>query len=253
MSSKEKAVVVGVHPVLELLKSGERPVEKIYLLKGRSGGKADEILRLARSLGVLVHFEVRAVLERYAEGQRHQGVVALTGARGYRSLDEVIARSKQTGRFPLILLLDGVEDPRNLGAIVRTAEAAGVDGVVLPRHRAVGLTAAVDKASAGALEHQAVTRVTNLGRTLEELKAEGFWSVGLDPSAERRYTELDYRMSIALIAGGEGQGIRSGVLKKCDFRVSIPMRGAVDSLNVSVAVAVVLFEIIRQREIPKVL
>jgi 23S rRNA (guanosine2251-2'-O)-methyltransferase len=175
-------------------------------------------------------------------------VVALVAAKAYDTPEYLIKIAREKNQPPLVLLLDGVEDPRNLGAIVRTAEAVGVHGIILPRHRAVGLTGTVVKASAGALEHLPVARVVNLSRTMEELKREGLWMVGLEPTAPQPYTELDYKGPIGVVVGGEGRGIREGLLRHCDHLVSIPMKGRVESLNVSVAVGILLYEILRQRE-----
>jgi 23S rRNA (guanosine2251-2'-O)-methyltransferase len=252
MVSQSSEILYGVHPVLELLRAGGRPVDKLYLLKGRGGGLLEEIIRLSKAQGITLHFESKAVLDRVASTEKHQGVVALVAAKAYDTPEDLIKIAHEKNQPPLVLLLDGVEDPRNLGAIVRTAEAAGVHGIILPRHRSVGLTGAVVKASAGALEYLPMARVVNLGRTMEELKREGLWIVGLEPTASQPYTELDYKGPTGVVVGGEGRGIREGLLRHCDHLVSIPMKGRVESLNVSVAVAILLYEILRQREGGKV-
>jgi len=174
-------------------------------------------------------------------------VLGYVSQKVYVSLDVLLEETGKNGMPPLFLMLDGVEDPRNMGAIIRTAEGAGVNGVVLPDRRAVGMTSVVARASAGALEHVAVTRVTNLSQGIERLKSSSVWVYGLDPNASKSYLDIDYRGSIAIVVGGEGKGIRPGVLKQCDDRVAIPMHGTVSSLNVSVAVAVLLYEVVRQR------
>ena len=248
MTSQANEVMYGVHPVLELLRGGGRPVDKLYLLKGRGGGLLEEIVHLAKAHGVTLHFEPKSVLDRVASHEKHQGVVALVAAKAYDTPESLIKIAHEKNQPPLVLLLDGVEDPRNLGAIVRTAEAAGVHGIILPRHRSVGLTGTVVKASAGALEHLPVARVVNLSRTMEELKGEGLWLVGLEPTAPQLYTELDYKGPIGVLVGGEGRGIREGLLRHCDHLVSIPMKGRVESLNVSMAVGILLYEILRQRD-----
>lgn len=247
MASESKEVLYGVHPVLELLRAGGRPLNKLYVLRGRGGGPVEEIIHLARAQGVPLHFESRAALDRIASNEKHQGVVALAAARAYDSPEEILKIARERNQPPLILLLDGIEDPRNLGAIFRSAEATGVHGIILPRHRSVGLTGSVVKASAGALEHLAVARVANLARTLDELTREGLWIVGLEPTASQAYTELDYKGPIGIVVGGEAKGIREGLRSHCDFRVSLPMKGRVESLNASVAVAILLYEVIRQR------
>jgi len=175
----------------------------------------------------------------------HQGVVAVTGSKQYADLDDVIAAKR--GAYSLVIVLDGVEDPHNFGAILRTAEAAGADGVVIPERRAAGVTGTVAKASAGASEHLPVAKVTNIARTLEELKGKNLWIVGLDERGKQNYDEVDYKMDCAVVLGAEGKGLHDLVAKKCDFLVSIPMLGKVPSLNVSVAGGVVLYEVVRQR------
>lgn len=222
-------------------------MERIYVAKGRGGGALEDLIRLARSKGVPLHFEPREVLDRIIGNAKHQGVMGLVGAKSYGSLDEILDRAKNRGEPPAVLVLDGVEDPRNLGAILRTADAAGFHGVVTPQRRAAGLTETVAKASAGALEHVTVARVVNLTTALESLKAAELWTYGLDPSASKSYLEIDYRGPVAIVVGGEGEGISRRVLSACDERVRLPMKGRVASLNVSVAVGVVAYEILRQR------
>jgi 23S rRNA (guanosine2251-2'-O)-methyltransferase len=240
-------ILFGVHPVLELLRSGTRSLDKVYILRGRGSKLISEIIQLARARGVTIHFESRVHLDRLSSQEKHQGVVALVSAKAYHSPESFLDVARLRNQPPLILLLDGIEDPRNLGAIIRTADAVGVHGIILPRHHAVGLTGAVVKASAGALEHMAVARVTNLSRTVEDLKKQGLWIVGLEPTATESYTTIDYKGPAGIVIGAESRGIREGLLKHCDYRVSIPMRGRVESLNVSVAAALVLYEVLRQR------
>ena len=180
-----------------------------------------------------------------AEGGSHQGILAVTSSKQYSDFDEVI--SKKRGRYSLIVALDGVEDPHNLGAILRTADAAGADGVVIPERRAVGITATVAKSSAGASEHVPVARVTNISRALEQLKEKGFWILGFDERGRGRYDQVDYKIDCAIVFGAEGKGLHQLVGRKCDFLISIPMLGSVPSLNVSVAAGIVLYEAVRQR------
>jgi len=236
----------GIHPVLEALRSKQRGFEQIYLQQGRRGREVDEILAMARAGRIPVVFKPRAFLDQMIASRHHQGAVGLVAAKPYLELDELL--DSIAGRTdPLLLLLDGIEDPHNLGAVLRTAEAAGASGIVLPERRAIGLTATVAKASAGAVEHLPVAKVVNLSQAIERLKLAKFWIYALDAGACRSYLEVDYRGPVALVIGGEGRGIRALVAEHCDERVSIPMHGKVSSLNVSVATAIALFEILRQR------
>jgi 23S rRNA (guanosine2251-2'-O)-methyltransferase len=213
--------------------------------KERHDLRLQRVVDECRRQGVAVRFLGRAELDRMAGNNAHQGVVAITSNKRYNDLDDVIAAKR--GHHSLIVVLDGVEDPHNLGAILRTADAAGADGVVIPERRAVGVTATVAKASAGASEHLPMAKVTNIARTLEELKEKNLWIVGLDERGTETYDALDYNMDCAIVLGSEGKGVHDLVAKKCDFLVSIPMLGKVPSLNVSVAAGVVLYEIVRQR------
>lgn len=230
---------------------GERSVERIYIAKGRGGTAVEDLIRLARSKGVPLHFEPREVLDRIVGGTKHQGAMGLVAAKAYGTLEEILARASNKGEPPAVLVLDGVEDPRNLGAILRTADAAGFHGVVIPQRRASGLTETVAKSSAGALEYVAVARVVNLTQALETFKAAGLWIYGLDPDAEKSYLEIDYRGPVAMVVGAEGEGISRRVLSACDDRVRLPMKGRVASLNVSVAVGVMAYEILRQRAVSR--
>lgn len=235
--------LVGIHAVREALASG-RAFERLIVAQGRHGDRIEEIIELARRRGVPVRFEGREQLDRLAEGGHHQGVVALAGAKRALALEDLLARARRPG---LIVLLDGVEDPRNLGAIVRTALAAGAEGLVIPERRAAGLTDTVAQTAAGALEHLPVARVKNVARAMGELKAANYWLVGLDERARQEYTAIDYTASVGLVLGGEGKGLHELTRKQCDWLVSIPTVGPVRSLNVSVAAGVVLFEVVRQR------
>jgi 23S rRNA (guanosine2251-2'-O)-methyltransferase len=237
----------GIHAVREALAAG-RALDRIVIAKGRHGERIEEIVQLARRAGVPVRFEERAQLDRQALGAEHQGIVAFTSAKQAATLEDLLAKTSATQAHQgLIVLLDGIEDPQNLGAIVRTALAAGADGVVIPERRAAGLTEGVERASAGALAHLPVARVTNLARAMEELKAAGYWIVGLDERAEKNYTEADFTGAVGIVLGSEGKGLHELVRKNCDFLVSLPTTGPVKSLNVSVAAGVVLFEALRQR------
>ena len=234
------AILAGVHPVAEALRA-RRPLERVLVAKGAAGPRVQEIVDLARDNGVPVRFEARNALDRLAGSAAHQGIVALGAARKYSDLEDVIPGAE------LLVVLDGVEDPHNLGAIVRTAHAAGASAVVVPERRAAGLTDVVAKAAAGALEHLAVARVVNVNRALEQLKKSGFWIYGLDERGEQDYDQVDYGSPAALVLGGEGKGLHDLTRRRCDLLIRIPMAGKISSLNVSVAAGVALFEWRRRR------
>ncbi len=238
-------VIYGIHPVAEALQSRARSVEYVAVAKGRNDAKVQQIVNDCRKAGVSVRFVSREELAHMADSTANQGIAAIVGHKDYADLDDVTANKRGTHAF--IVVLDGVEDPHNLGAIIRTADAAGVDGIVIPERRAVGITGTVAKASAGASEHVPVARVTNIARTVEDLKSRNIWVVGLDERGTHSYDAIDYNMDCALVLGAEGAGVHELVRKKCDFLVSIPMLGKVPSLNVSVAAAVVMYEAARQR------
>lgn len=237
----------GIHTVREALEAGS-PFDHIVIAKGRLDTRIEEIVRLARERGVSVRFEDRGQLDRLAHTRDHQGVVAIAASRAAGTLEDILAQAnKSKDQVGLIVLLDGVEDPHNLGAVIRTALAAGAHGVVIPERRAAGLTDTVARASAGALAHLPVAKVTNLVRAMEDLKEAGYWLVGLDEQGDKNYTEVDYSSPTGIIMGSEGKGLHDLTRKRCDFVVSLPTSGPVKSLNVSVATGVVLFEAIRQR------
>lgn len=239
--------LTGIHAVKEALEA-QRPIDRIAIAKGRQDKRVEEIVQLARKQGVPLRFEDRGQLDRLANSKDHQGVVALAAARAAATLQDILANANSgKGQMGLIVLLDGVEDPHNLGAIIRTALAAGAHGVVIPERRAAGLTDTVARSSAGALAHLPVAKVTNLARSMEELKEVGYWLVGLDEQGDKRYTEVDYTSPVGIVLGSEGQGLHELTRKRCDFVVSLPTTGPVKSLNVSVAAGVVLFEALRQR------
>jgi 23S rRNA (guanosine2251-2'-O)-methyltransferase len=243
--------LTGIHAVKEALEAN-RPLEYVLVAKGRQDTRAEEIVQLARRNGISVRFEERGQLDRAAGTRDHQGVVAIGAARAAATFDYILkSANKEHGKPGLIVLLDGVEDPHNLGAIIRTALAAGAHGVIIPERRAAGLTDTVARASAGALAHLPVAKVTNLVRAMEELKEAGYWLVGLDERADKRYTEVDYTSPTGIVLGGEGGGLHELTRKRCDFVVSLPTTGPVKSLNVSVASGVVLFEALRQRHSKK--
>ncbi len=238
-----------MNPVIEALKAGSRSFDYVAVMAGRRDARAQAIFEAARDAGVPVRQVSRDQLERLAGTNGHQGVVAVTSEKHYSDIDEVLDNKR--GEHNFLIVLDGVEDPHNLGAIIRTADGAGADGIVIPERRAVGVTGTVLKASAGAAEHLPIARVTNINRTLEDLKERNIWTIGLDERAKQSYDEIDYNMDCALVLGAEGSGLHEMVRKKCDFLISIPMQGHVSSLNVSVAAAVVMYEILRQRRHPR--
>jgi 23S rRNA (guanosine2251-2'-O)-methyltransferase len=241
--------LTGIHAVREAL-DAQRPFDRIVIAKGRQDTRVEQIVQLARKQNIPVRFEDRRELDRLANSKDHQGVVALAAARAAATLEDILASANHGaahGSKGLIVLLDGVEDPHNLGAIIRTSLAAGAHGVVIPERRAAGLTDTVARSSAGALAHLPVAKVTNLAQTMEELKVAGYWLVGLDENADKSYTDVDYTSPVAIVLGGEGQGLHDLTRKRCDFVVSLPTTGPVKSLNVSVAAGVVLFEVLRQR------
>ncbi len=228
-------LVLGVHPVREALRA-QRTLEKVLIAKGAAGPRLQEIIDLCRTQNIPVRFESREVLDRAAKGVPHQNVLAFGSARGYVELKDVIEGAE------LLVVLDGVEDPHNLGAIIRTTHAAGANAVVVPERRAAPLTETVDRAAAGALEYLPVARVTNITQALDRLKQNGFWIYGLDERGTELYDRVDYHSPTAIVLGGEGKGLHQNVQKHCDVLLRIPMAGAVSSLNVSVATGVVLFE-----------
>jgi len=238
-------LIYGINAVSEALKARGRAFEWVGVAKERHDLRLQRVIDDCRKIGVAVRFLGRPELDRMAGNNAHQGVVAVTSAKQYTELDDVIAAKR--GMHSLLVLLDGIEDPHNLGAILRTADAAGADGVVIPERRAVGVTPVVTKASAGASEHLPVAKVTNISRTVDELKDRNIWVVGLDERGDKTYDALDYNMDCAIVLGAEGKGVHDLVRRKCDFLVSIPMLGKVSSLNVSVAAGVMLYEIVRQR------
>jgi len=239
-------IIFGIHAVEEALTARGRGFEYVAVVPGRGDARIQKISQLCRTAGVPVRTMPRDQLTRLARTASHQGVVAVTAEKQYADLDDLLAHKRSQHTF--LAVLDGIDDPHNLGAIIRTAEGAGVDGLIIPERRASGVTATVVKASAGASEYLPIAKVTNISRTLEELKERNIWTVGLDERGKQLYYELDYKMDCALVLGAEGHGLHEQIRKKCDFLVSIPMLGKIASLNVSVAAGVVMYEIARQRK-----
>jgi 23S rRNA (guanosine2251-2'-O)-methyltransferase len=227
--------LAGIHPVREAIRAG-RPLDRVLIAKGAAGPRIQELIELCRKRGIPVRFEPREQLDRAAGAASHQGVVAIGSAEKYADLEETAAGGG------LHVVLDGVEDPHNLGAIIRTAHAAGAAAVVIPERRAAGLTEVVARTAAGALAYLPVVRVVNVNRALDDLKAAGYWIYGLDARGGDEYDKIEYTKPTAIVLGAEGRGLHEHVAKRCDFLVRIPMAGGVASLNVSVAAGVVLFE-----------
>lgn len=236
--------IFGIHPVLQALAAGKRGVTRVLVAANRGDARIRQVLDAARAAGVPVSIQPAPALDRLAEGEAHQGVVALVAGAAYAEPEDLLGSA---GRSALFVVLDGVEDPRNLGAIVRVAAAAGAHGLFLPERGAVGLTAVAVKAAAGAVEHLPVARVGNVVSLLKTLKEKNIWVVGLDSAADSDWTSFDFTSPVALVLGGEGRGLRRLARETCDVVLSIPMAEGIESLNLSVAAGVVLFEAVRQR------
>ena len=241
----DETVVIGRNAVKELL-SGGRDVDKLYITAGEREGSINQLLGIASERGIPITECDRSKLDAIAKGGRHQGIIAIAAERNYSSIDEILEYANEKGEPPFIVICDGVEDPHNLGAIIRSADCSGAHGIIIPKRRAVGLTATVAKSSAGALEHMRVAKVTNLASAIDDLKERGLWIYAADMDGSTYY-KTDMKGAVALVLGSEGFGISRLVKEKCDFTVSIPLYGQVNSLNVSCAAAVLLAEVARQR------
>ena len=237
--------IEGRNPVIEAYRSG-KTIDKLFVLDGCQDGPVKTITREARKQHTIISYVSKERLDQLSETHHHQGVIAIAAAYDYASVDDRLAKAREKGEAPFIFLLDGIEDPHNLGAIIRTANLAGAHGVIIPKHRAVGLTATVARTSAGALNFTPVAKVTNLGAAMDELKKEGLWFVCADMKGEVMYRQ-NLTGPIGLVIGNEGEGVSRLVREKCDFTASIPMKGDIDSLNASVAAGVLAYEIVRQR------
>ena len=237
-------LICGINPVVEALHAGSRHFDRLLVVKGLRNRRVSEAIGHASRLGIPLRFEARETLDRMAGGIPHQGLIAVVSAKPVVTMESVLDEARTPA---LVVLLDGVEDPRNLGAILRTADAAGVDGVLLPERHSAGLSETVSRASAGGIEHVKVARIGNVSQAIDALKERGIWVVGFDASGTERWDAVDYKRPIALVLGGEGRGIRRLVRERCDHLVSLPLFGHVGSLNVSVAAGVALYEVIRQR------
>lgn len=241
----EELTIEGRNAVIEAFRSG-KPIDKLFVLDGCQDGPVRSITREARKHDTIISYVAKERLDQLSETGKHQGVIAFAAAYEYAQVEDILALAEEKGEPPFVFLLDNIEDPHNLGAIIRTANLAGAHGVIIPKRRAAGLTATVAKTSAGALNYTPVAKVTNLGQTIEELKKKGMWFVCADMDGDVMY-RLDLKGPIGMVIGNEGEGVSRLVKEKCDFTASIPMKGDIDSLNASVAAGVLAYEIVRQR------
>lgn len=241
----EEFVIEGRNAVIEAFRAG-KTVDKLFVLEHCKEGSMNTILREAKKRDTVIQYVKKERLEQMSETGKHQGVIAYIAAYEYATIDDILKRAEEKGEPPFVVILDDIEDPHNLGAIIRTANLAGAHGVIIPKHRAAGLTATAVKASAGAINYTPVAKVTNISKTIEELKEKGLWFVCADMGGTTMYN-LDLKGAIGLVVGNEGKGVSRLVKEKCDFVASIPMFGDIDSLNASVAAGVLAYEIVRQR------
>ena len=244
-NEEESLVIYGRNAVLEAFRSG-KTIDRLYVQEGVADGTLQSILRTAKKTDAVINFVNKERLNKYAEGDKHQGVVAMAAAYNYAEVEDILNAAKEKEEPPFIIVLDDIEDPHNLGAIIRTANQAGAHGVIIPKRHAVGLTATVARTSAGAINYTPVAKVTNISRTIEELKEKGIWFACADMSGELMYN-CNLTGAIGLVIGSEGSGVSRLLKEKCDFVVKIPMFGQIDSLNASVAAGVLSYEIVRQR------
>ena len=245
-NTMENNIIVGRNAVRELLRSG-RDVDKLLVMKGQRTGSIGEIIALAKKSGIVVVEASKEKLDQLADGLPHQGICAYASAHSYSTVEDILENARSKGEKPLIVIADEINDPHNLGAIIRCAEGSGAHGVIIPKRRSVGLTGVVAKSSAGAIEHMPIAKVTNIARTIDDLKEEGVWVFAADMGGEAYY-DTDLNCAAAIVMGSEGQGISRLVKEKCDAVISIPMYGKVNSFNVSTACAVLLCEAAKQRQ-----
>ena len=241
----KESKIEGRNAVLEAFRSG-KTIDKLFVLDGCQDGPIKSITREAKKHDTIVNFVKKERLDQLSETGKHQGVIAISAAYDYATVEDILDTAKEKGEAPFIIILDGIEDPHNLGAIIRTANQAGAHGIIIPKHRAVGLTPVVARTSAGAINYTKVAKVTNISNTIKELKEQGMWFVCADMGGTTMY-DLDLKGPIGLVIGNEGEGVSALVKKNCDFIASIPMKGDIDSLNASVATGVLAYEIVRQR------
>jgi 23S rRNA (guanosine2251-2'-O)-methyltransferase len=238
--------IIGKNPVIEALKS-DRDINKILIAEGSQSGQMQQVIGMAREANVMVQFVPKKKIDQLADGN-HQGVIAQVAAYEYAEIDDLFAAAEKKNEAPFFLLLDEIEDPHNLGSIMRTADASGAHGIIIPKRRAVGLTSTVAKLSTGAIEYIPVARVTNMAQTIDELKERGVWIAGTDASAKQDYRQMDGTLPLGLVIGSEGKGMGRLIRDKCDFLLSLPMAGHVTSLNASVAAALLMYEVYRKRQ-----
>jgi 23S rRNA (guanosine2251-2'-O)-methyltransferase len=243
--SENNDYIIGKNPVMEALRS-ERDINKILIAESSQRGQMQQLIQLAKEANVIVQFVPKKKIDQISD-ENHQGVLAYVAAYQYAEIDDLFSAAEKRNEAPFFLLLDEIEDPHNLGSIMRTADAVGAHGIIIPKRRAVGLTATVAKASTGAIEHIPVVRVTNMARTIDELKERGIWIAGTDASGKQDYRQFDGTMPLGLVIGSEGKGMGRLVRDKCDFLINLPMAGKVTSLNASVAAALLMYEVYRGR------
>jgi len=238
--------VIGRNPVLEILKT-DKEIEKILVAKGQLKGSINKIVALAKDMNIVVQYVDKKKLDQVSQGGNHQGVAALISPYRYSSMDEILNKAKKLQEPPFLLILDGIEDPYNLGSIIRTAECSGVHGIIIPKRRSAHVTETVYKSSAGAVEHMLIAKVNNLSNTIDELKEKGLWIYGAHMEGKDKYFEVDLTGAVALVIGSEGKGISRLVKEKCDFLLNIPMVGKISSLNASNAASILMYEVVRQK------
>ncbi|WP_041591719.1 23S rRNA (guanosine(2251)-2'-O)-methyltransferase RlmB [Thermoanaerobacter mathranii] len=243
---KEQDVIFGRNPVMEAIKSGKE-IEKIYISK-TAKGNISKIINLAKEAGIVVSTTDNETLSKLAGSQNHQGIVALSAVYQYFEVEDLLEYAEQKKEKPFLLILDEITDPHNLGAIIRSAEAFGVHGIIIPKRRAVGVNATVVKTSAGAVEHMKIAKVSNINNTIRNLKERGLWIVGTDVNGGKSFEEIDYDFPVALVIGNEGKGVSKLVLQNCDFVVKIPMKGKINSLNASVAASLLVYQVVSKRK-----
>ena len=239
--------VEGRNSVLELLESG-KDINKIYITKGEKHGSINKIIAKAKENGIIIVEKDKNQMRQMAQNENYQGVIAIVPPYEYCEIEDILEEAKLKNEAPFILILDGIEDPHNLGSIIRTAETAGIHGIIIPKRRAASVNSTVNKASAGAVQHMKIARVTNISDSIEKLKEAGLWICGTDISTNTYYNQQDLTGSLGIVIGNEGSGISEKVKKNCDFLVKIPMKGKVNSLNASVSAGIVIYEALRQRE-----
>ena len=237
--------VIGRNPVLEAIKSG-RPIDKILIKKGKYEGSMVPLIKKAKEMGIIIQETDRAKLDALAEGENHQGVIAYVSAHSYVSVDDILKNAEDKGEAPFVIICDKITDPHNLGAIIRTANCVGAHGVIIPKRSSAGINSTVAKTSAGAVEYTGVAKVTNIADTIDKLKKKGLWIAAADMDGESMY-KTDLKGALGIVVGSEGSGVSRLVKEKCDFIISIPMYGEINSLNASVAAGVVMYEAVRQR------